>query len=308
MFRLLFSIYANAPRRLQKIIVSISVIPRIIAQLFIRRIKLNGYFMNLDFSDNASFRYYFYRDNYEPVLIPNVLRLLSLNPGSYFLDVGAGYGAYSLAVASIGRYCLVKKTVAFEPDERAYKAVCSSILLNKFQDAIELHNCLVGDYDGEGTLLQSNRASTSNRSFASADSTLTFVCASKRRCVTLDSFLLGKCSPSFENETYIIKIDVEGNELRVFQGMSTLLNRAKGIIVQFEYFPLGMREVGIESAEVIKMLTGLTLDYYAAEYNGELRVYHCLRELVEFLAQFNRDAGHSCAANVLIGRGLVFPQ
>ena len=63
---------------------------------------------------------------------PETLKWIeSFEPGSYFADVGANIGQYTLYAASLGHHI-----AAFEPQPASYQALLRNIGLNKFHDLV----------------------------------------------------------------------------------------------------------------------------------------------------------------------------
>jgi FkbM family methyltransferase len=60
--------------------------------------------------------------------------------------------------------------------------------------------------------------------------------------VSIDSFLESK-----QERVSFIKIDVQGYELAVCQGMQETLRQNPGITIVLEYMPSAMREMGVEA-------------------------------------------------------------
>ncbi len=251
------------------LVAKLSFILRPLLILFPKSINLGSYKMFLDSRDNANYRYRKHGDNYEKALIDGFLNFISNNPKSYIIDVGASYGAYTLKAANIGQYGLVKKIFSFEPDETVFQSLEKSINVNKFENIIELNKFIVGDYDGEANLLLSHRASTSNQTFFSRQNTTSSKSSISLPCTTLDSFLSKKLNSS--NENFIIKIDVEGSELRVLKGMKNILNFSKGYALFCEYYPQGIIDCGNLIDDFKKYIHDLKADQFLIVKNSKLK-------------------------------------
>ena len=251
------------------LVAKLSFILRPLLILFPKSINLGSYKMFLDSRDNANYRYRKHGDNYEKALIDGFLNFISNNPKSYIIDVGASYGAYTLKAANIGQYGLVKKIFSFEPDETVFQSLEKSINVNKFENIIELNKFIVGDYDGEANLLLSHRASTSNQTFFSRQNTTSSKSSISLPCTTLDSFLSKKLDSS--NENFIIKIDVEGSELRVLKGMKNILNFSKGYALFCEYYPQGIIDCGNLIDDFKKYIHDLKADQFLIVKNSKLK-------------------------------------
>ncbi len=269
MIRFLFNIYSRLPYKYMLLVAKLSFILRPILIFFPKSIKLGSYKMFLDTKDNANYRYRKHGDNYEKTLVDGFLNFISNNPKSYVIDVGASYGAYTLKAANIGQYGLVKKIFSFEPDETVFQSLEKSIDANKFSDLIDLNKFIIGDYDGEANLLLSHRASTSNQTFFSRQNTTASKSSVSVPCTTLDSFL--DTELNFSDESFIIKIDVEGSELRVLKGMKNILSSSKGYALFCEYYPQGIIDCGNSIEDFKKYITDIKADQFLIVKNAKLK-------------------------------------
>jgi FkbM family methyltransferase len=305
MFRTLFTIYRRSPFKVKKLLNSASGIARLAARLVVHRVRIGGYWMYLDFHDNASFRYYTDRGSYETVLVESILTLISKNPGSYFLDLGASYGAYALAVGNLGRYGLVKRIYSFEADPRCCAALGRSVQDNGLAGLVEVNNVIIGDYAGTADFLRSPSASTSNRTFASRDDTMGFKKVERLACTTIDAFLAERMN--VDESTFVIKMDIEGNELRAFKGMNRLLTHSRGFAILFEYYPLGIAEVGLEPGDVRGFVKALPLEFAYAETKAGLQRLSGPDELIAAMQKVEKKENAKFAGssgNFIIGRGM----
>jgi FkbM family methyltransferase len=262
MFDFLFSYYRKSPMRIRSRIIKAMSIVRILGYLWGRKeVHSGGYKMQLNYADNGSFRYHRLHRKveqaYERHLITALLAIVSRNKDSVFIDVGASYGAYTLAVASIGRHGLVQAIHAFEPDSRCHSALCRSIAANGVGDLVTCHNLIAGDYDGTACLMLSERASTSNRTFNSTEETLQFTSTKEVQCARIDTVLERE---GVACRSLIVKIDVEGNERRVLDGMQKTLAETDQVALQIEYMPLAIREVGCKTMTMRSALAALQFD------------------------------------------------
>ncbi|MEO9603541.1 MAG: FkbM family methyltransferase [Lentilitoribacter sp.] len=138
-----------------------------------------------------------------------------------FIDIGANWGGYSL----LGARCGVPRIEAFEPNRKVFGLLASNITLNDKQTQIRAWNVAASDENSESELFLDPRATDVSTLTPDAmperwNYSHRQSCAVRR----LDDFL------PMENETLIIKIDVEGAELKVFRGMQHILKTNKAHI------------------------------------------------------------------------------
>lgn len=307
MIKALFRIYRRSPDRVRKFFSWIALPVRLAVRLFVKKITCRGYVQHLDFSDNASFKYYSDRGNYEKSLLDCFLGFVSVNPSSVVVDVGGNYGTYTLAAANIGRYGLVRRIFVFEPDPRPFRALKRSIIENRIESLVSPWNVLCGDESGIKQLLQSERSSASNRAFSSSEESLKFKGHVDVPCVRIDDVVLREIS--IKENVFIIKIDIEGNELRAFRGMHEVLNQAKGIVLQFEYQPMAIREVGLDLDEFRAFISALEFDHAFVTESGKLKKMADKAALFKVMTELDGqiNQGFNVAEDFVIVRAAALP-
>jgi len=131
-----------------------------------------------------------------------------LEPGKIVADIGANIGYYALIEASIGA-----KVYAIEPVPDNYYALNKNIKLNKYKN-IETYNLAIGDKTGKQTIYLSEK--TNLHSMINKEGTPLQI-----NVDTLDNFLSDKEIPD------IVRMDVEGYEYEILQGMAKTLKKMK---------------------------------------------------------------------------------
>lgn len=160
---------------------------------------------------------------------PSVSRLLKslLKPGMIFLDCGANNGYYSLLASRwVGPGGIV---FAFEPSPKTYSRLLRNVRLNQAEN-VRLFNCALGREDGVARLNLSDKSDGLN-------SLLKIEGASQRIVVPLrriDDII-------WEGGVDVVKMDVEGGERDILEGMRRVLalSRNPQVIMEHNYFVLG---------------------------------------------------------------------
>ena len=223
-----------------------------------RTIRVDGYRMVLDFLDNASFKYYTDRERYEYSETTAFLSSIVHNPGSYVIDIGANYGAFTLAAAQLGRLDVIRQILAFEPDRRPFRAMQKSIAVNGFGDLVRAYPMIVGDRDGQQSLFVNARSSADNRTHRVDTGSIRVRETRQVATTTIDSLLAREGIPL--DSKFIIKMDIQGNEALAFRGMADVLSRAEGYLVFFEHCPYLIRSAGIDLGQYVDFLRSVPLD------------------------------------------------
>jgi FkbM family methyltransferase len=253
----LYSLYRRSPFWVRNFIGYLTWPIRLVMVPF-RTLRIGGYYMVLDFTDNASFKYYTDRERYELDQMTAFLGSIIHNPGAYVIDIGANYGAFTLAAAQFGRFNIFKEIIAIEPDRKAYHALNQSIEKNCLGHVVQLHQLIVGDREGKETLFVNARSSADNRSHQVTTAPISVLEQYEVPCTTIDRLLSE--NGILLNSKFVIKMDIQGNEPRAFKGMNKTLTQAEGFILFFEHCPYLIESAGIDIREFISTLENLPVD------------------------------------------------
>lgn len=168
-----------------------------------------------------------------------------VKPGALLYDVGANAGIYSLLAARLGA-----RTVAFEPAVAAAALLRDHLELNGL--AVEVVEDVVCDREGSITFYEQGSATTSSLSEASARTGEAFlddpVLAVERPATTIDAF-----SRARGEWPDVVKVDVEGAELRVLRGARGWLQRRRGVLL-LEVHPWSLAQLDATPADVFDLL------------------------------------------------------
>jgi FkbM family methyltransferase len=145
---------------------------------------------------------------YEKSQISHFLELLNKFKPDQFLDIGAHWGMYTLAVAFDPKLAAVK-ICAFEPDRINRSQLHANLFLNRLED-IHVYENGLSDTD---TTVKFSRVANHNRGASRISDTGEFEIQVNR----LDSLI----TPT--DQKIAMKIDIEGHETEAFEGMQLLL-------------------------------------------------------------------------------------
>lgn len=178
---------------------------------------------------------------YEPVTKKTLAR--SLKPGMVVADVGAHIGYYSLLAARLVGDS--GKVLAFEPCEDTVSILEATVRRNKFEN-LEVYHCAVG----------SRREIRPFNITGSSDSHgfYTHPLTKTMRTVQIEQVTLDEI---IKTPLDAVKIDVEGAELEVLDGMHEVLARSKKMLIWVEWFPAGMRSAGRDPLDLPYCLAAL---------------------------------------------------
>ncbi len=187
---------------------------------------------------------------YEPE-VTDLFRSL-LRPGMTLLDVGANVGYYTLLGAQL--VGPTGRVIAFEPEADAYRYLTANISNSAFTNVLAI-NKAVADTDGEREFrrnaLEKGFLTHGDSPRAQGDggpAPLTAV-----DTVSLDSFLATQGWPA----VHLVKVDAEGSEGLVLDGMKATSSRNTGLRLIMEFNLNALRRAGTTPLEIRDHLIGL---------------------------------------------------
>ena len=183
--------------------------------------KLNDIKLNLDIRDSIDREIYF-TNRYEEEQIKLLIDSIKKYKITHFVDIGANIGIYALNIAM--NFPNIKID-AFEPHKGAFERMKANIHQNGFSQIIQSHNLALSSENKNGYLQASKRFGT----YQSGGASISPEGEMKISQVRGDDLI--KDVDSF----IAIKIDVEGFELSVLQGIENLIKNNK-IFLQIEIF------------------------------------------------------------------------
>jgi len=222
------------------------------------------------------FSYFLYKRWYEDPFWALARRSPELFAGGDVLDIGAniGYTACVFAAAVKANAKAPAKIYAFEPDVASFATLGEIIRRKNLGDSVEIVNMAVGSADGSLEFWHNEEHSADHRVVTEQFKT-SRPAGEKVTTVTVTSVDNFVAARKLQNISFI-KIDVQGYELAVCEGMRQTLDKFPGISIAFEYAPYGMRELGFEPSELLGF-------FRAAGYQ-----FHILTRHASTLAADNR--------------------
>ena len=199
------------------------------------------------------FSYFLYKRWYEDPFWALARRSPELFARGDILDIGAniGYTAWVFAAALKANAKAKEpgKVYAFEPDLASFATLGEIIRRKELGDSVEIFNMAVGSADGSLEFWHNEAHSADHRvvteqfktSRPSSEKITTVAVTS------VDSFV---AALNLHNISFI-KIDVQGYEPAVCEGMRQTIEKFPTMCIAFEYAPEGMRELGFEPSKLL---------------------------------------------------------
>lgn len=173
---------------------------------------------------------------------PELVRLLSelLGTGGTLLDVGANIGLICIPVVErTSAHCL-----AFEPAPENFACLERNLRVHGLARRVEAHRLALYSESARLPLNMSEDNSGDHHLEPSAESSVMV------EARPLDGLLAGRQLPA----PVVMKLDVQGAELRVLKGAAASLAMVDTLIV--EYWPAGLRRMGDSAEQLAELLCG----------------------------------------------------
>ncbi|OGR90232.1 MAG: hypothetical protein A2992_07925 [Elusimicrobia bacterium RIFCSPLOWO2_01_FULL_59_12] len=198
-------------------------------------------------------------------------RLVKSYPGifqnGHLVDVGAntGYTALLFASAMSGGF----KLFAFEPEEQNFNLLTRGIRNRNLEGRIVPLRAAIGNTSGTIDLWANRKNPGDHRVLTPDFSRLKGPVESQKVPIWKLDDLLEKMK--LAEPIVFIKVDVQGYEGPVCEGMTDLLRRNPRVVVALEYFPLGMRDLGFEPRQLLDFFRTRNFLIYTLRLSDGLR-------------------------------------
>ena len=186
-----------------------------------------------------------------------------IKTGNIVVDIGANIGLHTLNMARIVGN--TGQVFAFEPDPSNFKILEKNVKINNYQNII-LEQRAVGDKHERTTLYQSDHPGM-HRIFPQTKQAKGQV---KVELISLDKYFIDS---NLADRINFIKIDVEGLEFSVLQGMKNILKNNKKIKILFEFMPKNIMEAGFTPIELLNYLISHNFKLYCIDESTKKLLY-----------------------------------
>ncbi len=194
--------------------------------------------------------------------------------GMKVLDIGANIGYYTALLSQeVGDDGLI---LALEPDIESYKYLSQSINYLKNKNVLSFP-IAASNHKQKAPLYLSKANRGDNRLYQNNQ---------KRDSIMVDCLTIDELSKQNKIESFdIIKIDVQGYEPQVFQGMQDTIQASQGLTILTEFWPKGIIQAGGSPTDFLKALRKMKLRLYELKNNGSLVSLNQFRDN-EFVKRF----------------------
>jgi len=219
-------------------------------------VKIQGHIMFLDKNDNLGLSINPVYGESDTEFVKKIIK-----KSDVVLDIGANIGYYTLIFAKLVGDS--GKVFSFEPESENFKILKKNVEINGYNNVI-LEQKIVSNNDGISTLYVSEKAG-SHRIYKSDDYIQSFEIES----ISVDNYL----EKNNINKIDFIKIDVEGAELNVLQGIQKILDSNEHIILFTEFSPNQIKSCGLEPTDMINFLLNNKFKIYFTQINKHKTIF-----------------------------------
>ena len=160
------------------------------------------------------------------------------------VDIGANVGYYTLLMAQlVGKN---GKVYSFEPDPVNFQLLKKSVEINEFENVILIQKA-VSDTNEKVKLFLGDDDRAINRIY---DAKL----GDAKESIEVDSITLDEYFRENNELFNFIKIDSEGSEVKIINGMQELISENRKLVMMTEFFPFLMQKSGNDSGQYLKLL------------------------------------------------------
>ena len=209
--------------------------------------KVTAKAFGFDLYTTPRFRPYFEAEAYEHMT--SLLVRQSAKGVQTFVDVGAHYGFFDVLVGQTNPDC---KVLAFEPIAENVAILQRNLHLNSV--AADVHQAAVSNVTGREQFQVSEASDNSGFQANPAAGILRTI---QTDVVRLDQFI-----DSILDGPVLVKIDTEGNEISVLEGMQAVIEERDDVRLMIEFNPRCLEANGATPTALLNLLDELGFDAY----------------------------------------------
>jgi len=185
---------------------------------------------------------------------PNQTKIVKkyVHEGDVVIDVGAHVGYYTLLMAQlVGKN---GKVYSFEPDPANFELLKKSVEINGFENVVLIQKA-VSDTTEKIKLFLGDNDSAVNRIY---DAKL----GDAKKSIDVQSITIDEYFKENDKLFNFIKIDSEGSEAKIINGMEKFLTKNRKLIMMTEFFPFLIKKSGDEPNQYLKSLENSGFELY----------------------------------------------
>lgn len=208
---------------------------------------------------------------YEPELSEALAQELKKNKNPNFVDLGTNIGLISMTVL----HHVPNVTITgFEPSPIPYKSFFTTIFANQLEEKIQLFNLGVDSMSGVINFTTNESEGSGGDGFINTGRGTKTVKTIQVKTITLDEWWTNANKPKVN----VMKMDIEGAELRALRGAEEFIKESKPVIF-LEISKENLKVYDYTEKNILQFF--ITKGYSLSVLNGPLCTTDNMRELVE---------------------------
>jgi FkbM family methyltransferase len=228
----------------------------------------------------------------------------SIKKGMVVVDIGANVGYYALLAAHLvgddG------KVFTFEPDPHNFSLLCKNVELNGYRNVVPVRKAVFSKSGKMELFLDKSNLGGHSLSEANVD---------KGASITVEVTSLDDYFKNTDCKVDIVKMDVQGLEMEVLEGMTNTINRNDNLKIITEFWPMGLRNSGSSPTGFLNKLIEYGFGLYQIGQSVEpINVNYLLRicsdikfttllcKKGEHYARFSPEYNHQCQRKIRLGQ------
>lgn len=220
-------------------------LPQFLASFGVERVRRRGLDLELDLADNLQ-RTLFLLGTYEPDFLAFLER--ELRAGDVYLDIGGHIGLVAMVAAQRLRAAGGGRVITFEPTPDSGDKIRRGARANGLDDLIEVAPVALGAEPGRLEIRADSERRAGDAGMRSRYGAGPVICVAAQW--TLDAWL----RDAGVERVDVVKIDVEGAELPVLQGMTETLTELRPRAVVVEVAPVRLAQVATTPGDLDEVL------------------------------------------------------
>src|SRR4030067_1818822 len=187
--------------------------------------------------------------------------------GMVVVDIGANIGYYTLLAAHlVGDE---GNGFAFEPDPYNYSLLCRNIEVNGYRNVIPVQKAVFNKSGKVKLFLDKNKFGGNSLSDANIDKSVS---------TTVETTSLDEYFENTNHKIDVVKMDVQGSEMEVLNGMTNTINQNEKLEIITEFWPFGLRNAGSSPTDFLRKLAeyGFVL-YQIGQYVEPININYLLQ-------------------------------
>jgi FkbM family methyltransferase len=249
----------------------------------IKIISINGYKMHLDPLDSLYLGHLGYVDSSMTNLIKKIVKKKET-----IVDIGANIGYYTLLFSSlVGPSGTV---YAFEPEPTNFLILKKNATLNHYSNIV-LSDSVVSNSEGSAKLFRSKATANNHRIAEDMHEQRQWIHVKK---TSLDKYFLNR-----NTKINLVKIDAEGSEEKILDGMSELIKRNNHLTLIIEFHPFELLKAHSRPEILLKKICYFGFKIYNIdEYDGIIKPVQIKKLLAKYKTpDKNRFTNLLCTRN-----------